>query len=386
MKNQILIKVMLTLILLAVAAGVPAPSAQGQGNWDVFLPVLLRPAGTINPSVDLCRFGVTTRKDLSGYLDPTHMAELRSGSLIDWGNQRPAALPAEMAYLHVLFTGVRFSSTLIANLPKTVKAFPGETWQVGNEPDTRYQDDITAELYAEQYYMIATIIRANDPSAKIVFGSIVQPTPLRRVYLDRAWNRLVELTGGQAKASALVDIWSIHAFLLGEKPGEWGTGLPKGMDGTEARLLRFGNVADADHYDFSRTHDVTLLDELIRDFRAWMAAKGERDKPLWVTEYGSPFPPIDPPDRDVYNVSDADTAKFMVDTFGFFRGATDLSTGMPGDNYLLVQRWFWYTMNEQRYKFGGSLYDPENGDQITAVGQAYRNYTASFPNSQTCNP
>jgi hypothetical protein len=48
---------------------------------------------------------------------------------------------------------------------------------------------------------------------------------------------------------------------------------------------------------------------------------------------------------------------------------------MPGDNYLLVQRWFWYTMNEQRYKFGGTLFDPENGDQVTSVGQAFINYT-----------
>jgi hypothetical protein len=280
-----------------------------------------------------------------------------------------------MAYLHVINVGVNFSDRLLTTVPISVKNYPGETWQVGNEPDTRYQDNASPEEYAEQFYAIATPIRANDPSAKIVFGSIVQPTPLRRVYLDRAWNRLIVFAGGAAKASALVDIWSIHAFLLGEKPAEWGTGLPKGMDGTEARLLRFGNVADADHYDFSRTHDVNLLAELIRDFRAWMAAKGERDTPLWVTEYGSPFPPIDPPNRDVYNVSDEDTAKYMVNTFNFFRGATDLSTGMPGDNYLLVQRWFWYTMNEQRYKFGGTLFDPENGDQVTSVGQAFINYT-----------
>ncbi len=41
-----------------------------------------------------------------------------------------------------------------------------------------------AEVYAARYYEIATTIRALDPSAKLVFGSIVQPTPIRLHYLD----------------------------------------------------------------------------------------------------------------------------------------------------------------------------------------------------------
>jgi len=305
---------------------------------------------------------------------------------MDWDSARPAEMPADMSYVAVIPTGVKFNPNVLSWIPEWVQRHPGATWQIGNEPDAYLQDNASPEEYAQHYYAVATVFRQKDPTAKLAFGTVVQPTPLRRVYLDRAWRGLVDLAGGQAKASALVDIWSIHAFLLGEKPGEWGTGLPKGMDGTEARLLRFGNVADADHYDFSRTHDVTLLAELIREFRAWMADKGERDKPLWVTEYGSPFPPIDPPDRDVYNVSDADTAKYMVDSFDFFRSATDVDTGLWGDNNLLVQRWFWYTLNGQRDMFGGVLYDPENGDQITAVGQAFMDYTASFPVGNDCNP
>jgi hypothetical protein len=59
---------------------------------------------------------------------------------------------------------------------------------------------------------------------------------------------------------------------------------------------------------------------------------------------------------------------------------------MPGDNNLLVQRWFWYTMNDHRWKFGGVLYDPDNDNQITEVGLAYLNYVAPLAADSACSP
>ena len=52
---------------------------------------------------------------------------------------------------------------------------------VGNEPDTTYenQDALLPEVYADRYFELATIIRRLDPSARIAFGSVVQPTPIR---------------------------------------------------------------------------------------------------------------------------------------------------------------------------------------------------------------
>jgi hypothetical protein len=41
-----------------------------------------------------------------------------------------------------------------------------------------------------------------------------------------------------------------------------------------------------------------------------------------------------------------------------------------------VQRWFWYSLNDHRYNFGGSLFDPDNGNQITPVGQAFVDYSS----------
>ncbi len=106
-----------------------------------------------------------------------------------------------------------------------------------------------------------------------------------------------------------------------------------------------------------------------------MVNKGEREKPLWITEYGSLLPPIDPPGGpDYYNVSDQDTANFMLATFDFMLSATDDQTGLPGDENRLVQRWFWYSLNDHRYNYGGSIYDPDNGNTLTLVGQAFQDY------------
>ncbi len=99
-------------------------------------------------------------------------------------------------------------------------------------------------------------------------------------------------------------------------------------------------------------------------------------KPLWITEYGSLFPPIDPPGRPNYaTVSDEDTAAYMIDTFDFMLSAISDTTGFPADDNHLVQRWFWYSLNDHRYSFGGSLFDPDNDKAITIVGEAFKAYT-----------
>ena len=82
---------------------------------------------------------------------------------------------------------------------------------------------------------------------------------------------------------------------------------------------------------------------------------------------------------DYENVSDQDTAAYMIATFDFLLNARDSTTGLAADGNRLVQRWFWYSLNEHRYVFGGSLYDQDQGKVITPVGQAFVNYTSRLP-------
>ena len=51
---------------------------------------------------------------------------------------------------------------------------------IGNEPDVRWQDNVTPERYAEIYHDIYTFIKERDPGAQVVIGGVAQSTPLRR--------------------------------------------------------------------------------------------------------------------------------------------------------------------------------------------------------------
>jgi hypothetical protein len=182
-------------------------------------------------------------------------------------------------------------------------------------------------------------------------------------------NRLTYLSCGNRKAALdLIDIWSIHAFILNEHLSQWGAGVPVGFENDWSDAISIT--------DYSDTHSIEIFSQRIISFRNWMNSIGERKKPLWITEYGSLFPPIDPINGpDYVNIDDATTSDFMINSFDFMLNSINESTGFQDDENRLVQRWFWYSLNDYRYKFGGSLFDPDNEFVPTLVGEAYKNYT-----------
>jgi hypothetical protein len=227
-------------------------------------------------------------------------------------------------------------------------------------------------MQTDRYYELATLIRRLNPTARIAFGSIVQPTPIRLRYLERAWIELVTQAGSPVAASKLIDFWSIHGFILNEKVNSWGTGIPPGFENDYNDAIEIVDYAD--------TYSIEIFQQRVSAMRSWMVDIGERNKQLWITEYGSLFPPIDPPGGpDYVNVSDVDTAAFMLATFNFMLSATDEQTGLPGDGNRLVQRWFWYSLNDHRYNFGGSVFDPDTGNLPTWVGQKFIEYQSLYP-------
>jgi hypothetical protein len=355
--NKINLPVKLILLVLAGTA----LSASREAIPDV-LPVQATATDTV------CRFGITSPFGSEGY----DIASTGVGAYLDWSAVTNPSLPDGVEYIHVVRLRDDLFPQMLANLPAWVQANPGDVWVVGNEPDTIYggQDALLPEVYADRYYELARIIRTHDPSALIGFGSVVQPTPIRIRYLERAWNQLATLSGGFAGASRMVDFWAIHSFILNEQVGSWGTGIPRGFENDHGDAVEIT--------DFSDTYSITLFQQRITAFRNWMANIRERDKPLWITEYGSLFPPIDPPDGpNYYNVSDEDTRDFMLATFDFMLTTSNDQTGLPGDHDQLVQRWFWYSLNDHRYIFGGSIFDPDNGNIPTVVGEGLIDYQAT---------
>ncbi len=253
-------------------------------------------------------------------------------------------------------------TTVAARLGPTVDANPGSLWLIGNEPDRQgFQDDRLPDEYAQLYHGFYSFIKQRDPNAQVAIGAVVQPTPLRLQYLD------LILQAYRARYGTMipVDVWNIHNMILREEAGSWGAGIPPGMTATQGRL-----------YEVQDNDSLPIFRQQIRAFRQWMADHGERNKPLIVSEYGVLMP-------DIYGFDHARVRTFMLATFDYLMTASDSDLGFPPDADRLVQRWAWYSLNDQMYDpetgqgFNGNLFDPSTR-QMTLFGLDYAGYTARF--------
>jgi hypothetical protein len=261
-----------------------------------------------------------------------------------------------------------------AELQAAIDGNPGATWYIGNEPDRRdVQDDMLPHLYARAYHELYALIKGADPNAHVIAGTIVQPTPVRLLYLDMVLDSYRDEFGEPLPT----DGWSVHNFILNEASCDyyvdcWGAGIPPGIDWPHGELLSINDNDDFDRFV-----------ERIWRFRTWMRDRGYNGLPLYVSEYGI-LMPID------YGFNPTRVNDFMNTTFDFMRTATDPHLGNPNDEYRLVQRWSWYSAIDT--EFNGWLFDPTTY-QMTAIGSNYAAYTAPltadvdlFPATITSTP
>lgn len=258
---------------------------------------------------------------------------------------------------------------LVRNL---LNRYPGKLWVIGNEPDREtYQDDATPTEYAQLYHDAYEFIKQTDPSAKVAIAGVVQPTRLRMRYLDKVLEEYARLYGEKMP----IDVWTVHAFILREvnpldyppeqRPYEsWGAGIPPGID-------TYKDVQEI--YDVSDHGDIEIFKQLIRDFRTWMDARGYRNRPLIVSEFGILMPPnYDAGNGRVYDYEFV--SEFMHNTFDFFLTATDEQSGYPLDGNRLVQSWAWYALNN---RVNGYFADHDSG-AVTPLGEDFARYTAQY--------
>ena len=231
--------------------------------------------------------------------------------------------------------------------------YRGLTWLIGNEPDVKWQSNAPPEVYAIAYHRAYTAIKAGDSSAKVAIGGISQVTPLRLAYLDRVWAFYRSLYGREMP----VDVWNMHAFVLREERGSWGVNMPPGFS-----IEQRGMLWDVEDHD-----DLALVEEQVRAMRRWMAAHGQQEKPLWITEYGILMP-------EEYGFDADRVTRFMLASFDLFATLADPALGYPPDGGRLVQRWMWYPARDSRYS-AGNLFDDYG--RVTAVGDAFFGYLAA---------
>ncbi len=298
-------------------------------------------------------------------------AVLNAGWYLDWGAAVNPAHPGGAEYGRTIYLYTHDTGTLgcgrkapatelsqiTASLTGTalinrVQAAPGALWMVGNEPDSIYNGNpLQAELYAELYHYFYTAIKTADPTAKVAVGAIVQPSPLRMEYLDKARSHYQTLYGEPMP----VDVWNIHFYRLNEGPcGTWGAAVPP-----------FSSSSYGWNFAFSAGEllNVDKLESALRDFRRWMADRGYGDKPLIITEFGVLPPPT-------YGGFDNNTAaQFLDDMFNMMLTATDPATGLAADGNRLVQAWAWYSTRDTVFGYGGDLF---NGDgTLTVIGNRF---------------
>lgn len=219
----------------------------------------------------------------------------------------------------------------LATIYRQAQARPGLVWLIGNEPDVRWQDDATPEEYACHYFRAWRTIKLADPGARVAIGGISQVTPLRLRYLDA----ILESYRAQFGRPMEVDVWNMHAFVLQEKAGAWGVDVPPGFEEATDGVL--WGVDDHD--------DLALVEEQVRRMRAWMAARGERNKPLYITEYGILMP-------EEFGFTPSRVINFMISSFDLLDSLTDESLGYPLDENRLVQRWVWFSTRYYLYPAG----------------------------------
>lgn len=230
-------------------------------------------------------------------------------------------------------------------------ANPGSTWLIGNEPDVIWQDSTTPERYAELYHKLYYTLKSADPTCRVAIGGVSQPTPLRLTYLDR----ILSVYQARYGEPMPVDVWNIHNFILREERDSWGVDIPPGLD-AEAGIL----------YEIQDHDDLQAFQDQILAFRRWMAERGQRDRPLLVSEYGILMP------QD-FGFDGARVQAFMYATFDYFLTATDDALGYPADGNRLVQWWAWYSLGDTLYPTG-NLFDPAT-KSTTPLGVAFARYT-----------
>jgi len=256
------------------------------------------------------------------------------------------------------------------SLGDAIRANPGALWIAGNEPETRGQGELTPEEYADIYHDVYHFVKGIDPTAQVAIGGVVMPSPLRLQWLDRCLDHYKETYG----ETMPIDVWNIHMQILREKryesyPGasdNWGCGIPFGLEEDEGRLY---NIVD--------NCDLDIFTQLITEFCTWLNERGERGKPVIISEYGVLMP------SSYLDHGDQDVIDFMVGTFDYMLHTTDRELGWAADGGRLIQRWAWFSLNVPMHYdeendwwvgFNGWLYDWQETHDFTVFGEAYRDY------------
>jgi len=185
---------------------------------------------------------------------------------------------------------------------------------------------------------------------------------LRLEYLTKVWDAYQKQFGTPMP----VDVWNVHNFIFKENTDDFGASIPPGS------TAKTGVLYPAEVGGDGTQGSMAIFDQQIRAFRTWMKDRGQHDKPLIVSEYGVIYADIPEADTPL-KVQD-----FVIKTFEYFLNTEDCDLGYTADNCRLVQRWSWYSFNDNGQSNGfnpyANLFDPMTF-QLTSTGLRFREYS-----------
>lgn len=361
----------------------PAPESSHAEGSTIYFPLVARQYTATPCEGECCRFGtnfvsgpIESRKSITDY-DLDQLGPI--GWYQNWSVQAGPDRPGGVEFVQLIRLRSSPGSSQDhwppnwAQIEYAIQRNPGALWLIGNEPDVESQDNCTPQEYAERYHQCYTFIKGLDASAQVSAAGIVQPSELRLEWLDRARTHYQTAYG----TAMPVDVWNIHIQILPERRGHgaWGCGIPPGLP----------DYMGEDH-QVADNADLGLFKAKVVQFRTWMRDRGERDKPLTISEYGvlmpSGFGYLGGADKEL---GDTMVKNYMVGTFDHCLAASDPQLGYARDDDRLVQRWAWYSLNDRLadleadvpyFGFNGGLYawDQEYPGVLTQFGETYRDY------------
>lgn len=416
-QSLVLLLVVLSLLLVVGASLLGAPTFAGPvsapglqaASTTLYFPAILRSYMTSS----LWRFGIAQeRRPLTAY-NRDDILSLRFGWYVDYSSGGGAIPSLGVDYVPMIslkqwkalpngdwtmrcvdcpyVTPYTYTvSPSLSQIEQMAASRTGLTWIIGNEVDRRDyaspngpagMQEMLPEVYAQAYHDLYGVIKGADPTAQVANAAVVEATPLRLKYLQRVWDAYSAQNGGQTMP---VDVWNIHIYVLREYscnayPNDcWGAGIPAGLSETVGAT-----------YSALDNKSFPIVVDQLRAFRTWMQQHGQQNRPLLLTEYGVLMPNyVAPGQFTAEQIRDS----MMYPSFQYFLTQSD-AVGYPADGYRMVQRWIWYSLDDDsqidwpglgRYPaLNGNLFwsGLEQGQPqgLNNLGVYWRNYVQSLP-------
>lgn len=287
-----------------------------------------------------------------------------------WTTWQPY-LPQGTEYVQLIDVSDNLWNRLNWTLVRTaLTRTPGMIWIIGNEPED--PSHLTPAQYAERYDVAYTFIKHYDPTALVAIGGVVQPTKLRQIWLERM---SAEYAARHDGATVPVDFWNIHVQILTEQRAtDWP--IPVGLDWETVRR-------EGRNFSTYENAGIATFISLITEFRQWLKEQGYQDKPLMISEYGVLYSAADLHEWGSMDYGQKVLEEYMTLTFDYLLQAQDRNIGYPGDDYRLVQRWLWFSLNinppdyTRRCGYSGALFDWTDASYpgtLTKTGLRYLRY------------